>query len=165
MNRLIPSVVFWLLVGMYPGLSAGAPDKGRGPLEGTWVVTSVSWCGKVRALPGGGKPIVWSFSGGKYKSWIGREAGPEEGTYRVDPSKSPRHLDLTPARGEVLTTQKCLYALNGDELKIAFTLWFAPGTPKEEIERARKMRATRPKSLETRPENLTLVLTLKRQKQ
>jgi hypothetical protein len=57
-----------------------------------------------------------------------------------------------------------LYVLHGDELKIAYSLWFAPGTPEDELKQAKKMRATRPKSLVAHREDLALILTLKRQK-
>jgi hypothetical protein len=62
-----------------------------------------------------------------------------------------------------LANRKCFYALEAEELKIAF-LWFSPGTTGQETDRAKEMRATRSRILEPGPEDLTVILTLKRRK-
>ncbi len=130
------------------------------------MIVSATWGGEPLPLLGKGKKakaLTWNFSGERFRSFIGRKAATEAGTFRVDPRRSPKQLDLMPTEGEVLTTRKCLYALEGDDLKIAFTLGFSPGTPEQELAAAKKMRATRPNSLDAK-QDLVLVLTLKRQK-
>jgi uncharacterized protein (TIGR03067 family) len=168
MKSAVSFVVLLPLLSGHPGQGTDPAGKDKARLEGTWVIVSASWCGKPLPLPTKDektKSIVWSFTGERYKSFIGGpEEAYEEGTYRIDPGKAPKHLELMPTKGELLTTRKCLYALQGDELKIAFTVWFSPGTPEHEIAEGKKMRATRPKSLVPHREDLTVILTLKRQK-
>ncbi len=141
-------------------------------LQGIRVVTSVSYDGTILPMFAESsaelkkaKPILWTFSVDKYH-WVSFSElrPPEEGTFQVDSTKSPKHLDLMPTKGEVLTTQKCIYVLDDDELKVAFSASFSPGSREQEIERAKKMRETRPKSFSPKPEEFTLVVTLKRQK-
>src|SRR5262245_43238371 len=168
MKSLISLVVLWPLLSGYSGQDTDSAGKDAARLEGNWVIVSASWCGKPLPLPTKDKKtksLVWSFTGERYKSFIGGpEEAYEEGTYRVDLGKTPKHLDLMPTKGELLTTRKCLYVLKGDELTIAFSLWFAPGTPEQEIAEGKRMRATRPKSVVPQREDLTVVLTLKRQR-
>jgi uncharacterized protein (TIGR03067 family) len=167
---MILAACLWLAVGNDPGGAneRAAQERARreGALEGTWVIVSATWEGEPLSLAckeKKAKALTWNFSGERFKSFIGWKAATEAGTYRVNPTRSPKHLDLMPTEGEVLTTRKCLYALEGDDLKIAFTLWFFPGTPEQELVAAKKMRATRPKSLDAK-QDLVVVLTLKRQK-
>ncbi len=163
-------LLFTFLACCSPGLRQEPPsratpdDKG---LAGTWVITSSVWCGKPLDLGGksaGGKPLGFKFSGGRYEAF-GGPGGPEDvGTYRIDPTKSPKELDLTPARGENRTPRKCAYALSGDELTIALSLWFSPGTPEAEERSGREMKAKRPATVTPGKRDLVLVLTLRRQK-
>jgi uncharacterized protein (TIGR03067 family) len=159
---------FLPLLCVHSAQDADPAGKDSAHLEGTWVIVSATWCGKPLPLPVKGKEtksIAWSFAGKRYRAFIGGpQEGYEEGAYQIDPNKTPKHLDLMPTKGELLTARKCLYVLQGEELKIAFSLWFSPGTPEQELEQAKKMRATRPKSLVPQREDLTLILTLKRQK-
>jgi uncharacterized protein (TIGR03067 family) len=140
-----------------------------GPFDGQWIITGATWCNEPLPLFGKdmkeSKTIAWSFEGNRFKSFIGgRPDAMEEGTFRIRDTKSGKHLDLMPTKGEILTTRKCLYNLKGDELKIAFSLSFAPSSPEEEIKTAKEMRAKRPVSLTPAPEDATLILTLKRKK-
>jgi uncharacterized protein (TIGR03067 family) len=167
MKSVVLLMTFWLVLSL--NRPAGSSGKAETPIEGIWIIESATWCGEPFPLFGKElkptKKISWSFTGKKYKSFAGGpEAAFEEGTFRVDSGKSPKYLDLMPIKGELLTTRKCLYALEKDELKIAFSLWFAPGTPEDEIKEGKKMRATRPKSLAPNKEDLTIILTLKRLK-
>lgn len=147
----------------------GSPEADRALLEGTWVVESATWgiesiSDLVKARKNG-TPIMWAFEENNFKAFVG---GPkdatEEGTILLDPSKSPKHLDLIPPKGSERGPRKCLYSIDGDELKIAMSLWFAPGKPEDETEEGRKMLATRPKNLPPKREDLTLILVLKKQK-
>lgn len=172
MKVMVPFLVLWPLVHADPLQDADLVRKETRRMVGTWVITSASYCGE--AAPGfvfGKDKVKWSFSGENYKAFIdGVKEAYEEGTYRLDVRR--KHLDLLPTKGELLTTRRCLYSLSGDELKIGLSLWFAPGTPESEKKEGKKMRSTRPKSLDPkpkdsedpRPEELTLILSLKRQK-
>jgi uncharacterized protein (TIGR03067 family) len=163
---MIVAVVLWSLSGLCGGESTARADKAKEQLDGTWVVASTSWCGRDLPLTQKEKDsMTWTFAGKDFKyNRTGKGAITEAGTYRIDQGKSPKHLDLTYTKGEVLATRQCIYALAGDELKVGFTASFAPGTPEQEIEEAKRTFAIRPKSFDSRPEDLTFILVLKRRK-
>jgi hypothetical protein len=87
----------------------------------------------------------------------------EESTYCIDPTATPKQLDLTPVRGEDRTTRRCLYSLMGDELRIASTLEFAPMPPEKEKQRAKELKQRRPGQIDPKRTDV-LVLTFKRKK-
>jgi uncharacterized protein (TIGR03067 family) len=156
------------LLALLPISAADPSEKGKSPLEGTWVIESAKVGDmKIEVMGKDKKEIksfTWVFSRNSYKAFVNGSVAFEEGTFRIDPEKAPKHLDLMPTKGEVPTTQKCLYAADRDELKIALTVWFAPSTPDEEIEEVKKMRATRPTSFNVGKNDPVLVLILKRKK-
>ncbi len=166
MKGMMVAAVLWSVSGPCGGESAARADKAKERLDGTWVVASASWCGRDFPLTQKEKDSwVWTFAGKNFKyKRTGKGAIAEAGTYRIDQGKSPKHLDLTYTKGEVLATRQCIYALAGDELRVAFTMSFSPGTPEQEIERAKRTFAIRPKSFDPGPEDLTFILVLKRQK-
>src|SRR5262245_10003352 len=136
-------------------------------LQGIWVIVGASLSGgavPLEALEQNVKSLRWEFRANTFKAYIGgRKEFFEEGTYTIDVGKSPKHLDLVPKKGELLTTRKCVYSVNTDELRIAFSVNVAPGTADEELERAKEARNTRPRTLEP-PADSALLLTLKRPK-
>jgi uncharacterized protein (TIGR03067 family) len=98
------------------------------------------------------------LSNKKFQGFLG------EGTCKLDESKLPRRLDLIYTKGDVLGTRRCIFEIEGNKLKIAYSLPYLPGTPEQELERAKKMFATRPKSFVPGPEESTLVLIFERKK-
>jgi uncharacterized protein (TIGR03067 family) len=142
-----------------------AKDKAK--LKGAWIVKSTIWCGDPVPLSGEeSKPVMWIFSEETFESFVGLEpSGSNKGTYKIDPKQVPKHLDLTFSEGEAPGTQKCIYALDGDDLRIAFSLTFEPSTPEQESKRAKEMAERRPTSFEPKKEDLTMILLLKRQKE
>src|SRR5690242_12093673 len=62
-------------------------------LQGTWELTSVAFGGK--EIPGGtkDKKVSVIFAGDKLTFKEGDKA--EEGTYKIDATKKPKHIDLT----------------------------------------------------------------------
>ena len=143
--------------------------KSKISLEGSWVIESATCGGEQVQFRDEErnviKRITWQFGADKFVAFLG---GPkdayEEGTFRIDTQKSPNHLDLTPTKGELLTTRKCIFELEGDELKIAFSIWLAPGNPEDETNAVRKCGSTRPEKIGAQKSDLTLLLVLKRQK-
>jgi uncharacterized protein (TIGR03067 family) len=156
------------LISVCPTLTADDAKLGTTPIEGNWVVESATFGDLNIEVMGKDKRDVksfsWVFTGKTYKAFVNEGVAGEEGTFHIDADKTPKHLDLMPTKGELLTTQKCIYSLDGDVLKVALTLWFAPGSPDDEEKEAKKMRATRPTSLDKTKDNLALVLVLRRKK-
>jgi uncharacterized protein (TIGR03067 family) len=136
------------------------------PLEGTWVLAKATWCGRVQPFTEDEKKnIHLFFSAGKFKEQSGADI--DEGTYRLESSTSPKHLDLKYTTGNVLAIRRCIFEVEGDDIRIAYSLPFLPGTPEQEIEEAKKMFAKRPKSFDFDPKDLsdsTLVLVFRRAK-
>jgi uncharacterized protein (TIGR03067 family) len=89
-------------------------------LLGAWQATAAEVAGKPF-----GENVVKSISlvleDGKYKVKVG--PNPDEGTWKIDPSKKLKELDITgtmgPNKGK---TFLCIYELNGDTLKVCYDL-------------------------------------------
>jgi uncharacterized protein (TIGR03067 family) len=98
-----------------PGPRAEAELK---RLEGTWVITSRVFNGTPQVEPRGGTRMV--IHGATYAL----EAAGEtfvKGALRVDPTKSPAALDLSPENGpDKGRTLLCIYATDGDTLRYCY---------------------------------------------
>jgi uncharacterized protein (TIGR03067 family) len=86
-------------------------------LAGDWRVVSVAIDGKKLAadeVPN----LSLTFKNGQYAARMGKEK-PQEGTYQIDPGKSPKTIDITrttdPGKGK---KQLGIYELAGNSLKI-----------------------------------------------
>jgi uncharacterized protein (TIGR03067 family) len=134
-------------------------------LEGTWVLKSASWCGRLLPLTEDEKRRwIWTFSGQHFKHRLPEDGDDAKGTYSIAVAKSAHHLDLRYTKDEELGVRKCLFVLDGKTLKVAYSIPFKPGTPEQELAEAKKMFATRPKSFESGPDDSTLVLIFELQK-
>jgi uncharacterized protein (TIGR03067 family) len=106
----------------------GGSEKDEVALEGTWNVESHD----IRGLPASkeflGQESQWVFTldgiSIKDKDGIGAK-----GTFRLDPKKDPKHLDITLEPGlqpglkanvPVKEVLKCIYSLDGDTLKVCY---------------------------------------------
>ncbi len=116
-----------LLVGALAGLAAGR-DRVADPLLGKWETTSVmrgdtpddGLKGAVREHLTGGKYTVTPAAGSK--------SPPVGGSYTVDATKTPPHIDMMPENGKYKgMTLKGVYKLDGDSLVVAFA---EPGQPR-----------------------------------
>src|SRR5262245_47507586 len=99
-------------------VAADAPDdavkKEQEKLKGTWVVESFQLGEKtIDKLKG----TTYQFNGEKLIITIPGQKG-TEGTYKLDPSKNPKALDIVTPVGDGKVTSHTIYALDGDELKI-----------------------------------------------
>jgi uncharacterized protein (TIGR03067 family) len=170
MLNLLALLAVGPLVGapVTPGGDPAAKD--RALLAGTWVLDSASYAGQPIPVWEDGKKVTkvstWVFEGGAYRATISSPE-PEEGTFRLDPGKSPKHLDLIPPAGSGDGPRKCLYAVRGHELTVALTVWTGPGpgAAADQAKAAAEMRATRPAALGGAGDAPTLTLTFKRQKE
>jgi uncharacterized protein (TIGR03067 family) len=168
-NFAIRLLAFGVALSLTSAIAADDAKKDKSPLEGTWVIESAT-AGDMKIEVMGKdkkdvKSFAWTFAGKTYRALVSDGVAHEEGTFTIDVDKSPKHLDLTPTKGEILTTQKCIYSLDGEELKIALTVWFAPGSPEDEIKEAKKMRSTRPTNFNNAKDNPSVVFVLKRKKE
>jgi uncharacterized protein (TIGR03067 family) len=99
------------------GPAEEAAQREHKRLQGTWRVISVEAGGS--AIPTREyRGLALTFAAGKFSARRGEEDG-QQGTYSVDPTKSPRQMDITrtngPAQGR---KQVAIYQLTGDLLKI-----------------------------------------------
>ena len=136
-------------------------------LQGSWIVVSCTWNGATMPLTGKEKGIVvptMVFTADRVKSSLGFTEAKETLTYRIDPRKTPKHLDLTPIEGEDRTTRCCIYSVTDDELRIAFTAWVAFGTEEETRRDSIRMNSTRPRTLDPDRGDCVTVWTLMRVK-
>lgn len=97
-----------LTVGVFviAGLSWGGDvDKARKALQGTWV-----------AVTKDDKKIELTFKGDKFIGVIGDET--YKGTYKIDPTKKPKTIDMTVKEGNKYQgdTSLGIYKVKGDKL-------------------------------------------------
>jgi uncharacterized protein (TIGR03067 family) len=111
-KRLFTVIVFCLVVSSSSGQEkAGATDKDK--LQGKWSVVSAK--GNGQDLPADlARSVKIAFEGDKYAVTIFDQK--ITGTFKVDPTKKPKELDINTADGKIA---KAIYELNGDTLKIA----------------------------------------------
>jgi uncharacterized protein (TIGR03067 family) len=104
------------------GLCAGpkAPAKKTGGLNGRWVLTSGVRFGE-QFSDSDGKSINLTLSNGKFTDKIGEQI--DEGTYKVDDSKTPKTLTFTgtsgPNKGK---TMLAIYELEKGTLTICYDM-------------------------------------------
>ena len=98
-------------------VAADKPDeatkKEKEKLEGTWVAESVTVKGKSNDKL---KGATFNFAGDKVKMEF--DGKKQEGTYAIDPTKSPKHIDLTFERDGRKDLDRGIYQLDGDTLKL-----------------------------------------------
>jgi uncharacterized protein (TIGR03067 family) len=97
---------------------AGAQDAKQ--IQGTWVPLSAELGGK--ALPDDvRKSIKLVLKADTYVVTAGKE--PDEGKCKIDPTKTPKTLDITGTKGPNMgKTFPCIYELNGDTLRVCYDL-------------------------------------------
>jgi uncharacterized protein (TIGR03067 family) len=102
-----------LMIGFVPGC-ADTSDNGK--ILGTWKVVVAEEDGEKAPSEKFRKwTIVFTTEN---KVTVNEGGGPEEGTFSLDPSKSPKEIDLKFKRPGGEDTVKALYSIDGDELKI-----------------------------------------------
>jgi uncharacterized protein (TIGR03067 family) len=109
---LVPTTV--LLLG------AGDADNDTKHLQGTWSVVMAKFGGK-KAPENELKDVKVIFQGNLMTLRYGRE---EKGTFKLDPSKKPKAMDVTLERKGKKETALFIYELDGGNLKLC---WRKPG--------------------------------------
>ncbi len=132
-----------MLLVLMVGLVMGADEKKeQDELKGTWNITAFETGGNTPPDIKG----TFTFTGGDLKIKLADRD--HVGTFKLDGSKQPKEIDVTPGDGpEAGKVMKGIYAISKDELKLA-------------LARAEK---DRPKSFE-KPHEMVTVITLKKDK-
>jgi uncharacterized protein (TIGR03067 family) len=116
--RLLSFVVVALVLTVAAGASAGDATKDEmKKLEGTWVVVSVSEAGKARPDEINIKGTELTFAGSNItvKLKKGEEQKIDKRTYRIDPAKKPKTIDIRP---DDINPTRGIYELDGDTLRL-----------------------------------------------
>lgn len=133
-----------------PGKGAGKGDGKAGAIVGTWAMDMIEFGSGPEVLPAELKKLRFVFEADGTTRVTGGPGGEEPGTYKADPTASPRTIDMTtknPSGRE--ETMLGLYEVSGDTLTLCFTS--KPGSP-------------RPTELKAKASE-TAVMTLKRVKE
>jgi uncharacterized protein (TIGR03067 family) len=117
MKRLAAAAV--LFAGLVGATAAQDADKELKRLEGTYKVKSISKGGKAAPAEVLESVKEVSFKGDTMTIHVMDEG--KKGKIKVDPSKKPAHIDITPLDGpQKDETLKGIYKLEKDELTIVF---------------------------------------------
>jgi uncharacterized protein (TIGR03067 family) len=146
MSRTVCLLAGVLLV--VPSLGSDAPKEYDGTvawddeLQGSWLLVGVDFNGKAVDFV----ESVQTFRNGKYTTKD--KNGTTAGTYIIDASQTPAHLDEVPSEGpDTGRRRKTVYQLDGNTLKKAASPFWAD---------------QRPKSLDDKTSALVVIYTLKR---
>lgn len=110
------SCLLTLLAAGFLLCTAGAKDDAKGDhenIQGTWKVVSAEDSGR-KAPDDAVKNIKWVITKDKITYKFGEKT--TEWTYKLDPTKKPKWIDLTTGQHTTLG----IYELEGDNLKICF---------------------------------------------
>lgn len=116
--------------------------------EGTWVVTMMETGGQ-KVPEQAFADMTFTFKGKKYEQKVGDKLV-EAGTQDLDPSKTPKQMDITVSEGEAKgEKQLAIYEIDGDKAKICAAIH----GDKE-----------RPNKFETKEGSMSMIFELKRKK-
>ena len=105
----------------------GDNKKAKAAIQGKWEVTEFEFGGMKKPFPGGG--LAFIFAGDKV-TMKGGPKGDAEGTYKIDASQKPAHIDLALKKGEKEETLRTIYEVTGDAMKLAFPAGGGKDRPK-----------------------------------
>jgi uncharacterized protein (TIGR03067 family) len=117
--RRILTLSLLLALAALPVRAADEPDPEPTPsdarkLQGNWEIISVTRNGRSLKLPG--RPTM-TLEKAQMTMSLGGKA--TTGTWKVDPRKKPRHIEL---KGNLLGGPAGIYKLDKDELTIGFSM-------------------------------------------
>ena len=107
-SKVAALVGFCLIVGGVAGQGNGKGDAKE--IEGTWTFVSAVKGGKKKDF--GDDSVSLVFKSGKLTITKGDET--KNGTYKIDPAKKPKHIDMTVEENQI----KGIYDLQGTTLRI-----------------------------------------------
>jgi uncharacterized protein (TIGR03067 family) len=147
-SRIRYFVALVVCLAVAPRVALADETKDDEAIRGTWKITSAIHDGKNFTEGAENVPVGDTLTFGKGTLKIGKlkVGGLLEGSFDLDPTKSPKHMDITLPDGT--TELKGIYSLSGDELKICV------GFPDE----------PRPEAFKAEKDQLRIVVVLKREK-
>lgn len=114
-----------LSVFLASAIAEDETEKDLKKMAGDWVAVSMQLNGK-KQPEATIKAVRLTINGDKYNTVVGKEK--DEGTLKIDATKSPREMDITsnvgPNKGQAIP---CIYELKGNELKVSYAF---NGTPR-----------------------------------
>lgn len=116
--------IAWMIAALCLASQTLADDKDKAAeedkkFEGTWQVTLLEVGGN-KAQNEAYETMTFVFKGKKYEQKIGDDIV-EAGTQDLDPSKTPKHMDVQVTDGDAKgKKQLAIYEINGDILKMCF---------------------------------------------
>ncbi len=118
MTRLLTAVMAGLVV---VGAGAARPDAPAKSIDGTYKVLSATFGGKQDTEKTA--KAQFEFKDGMVTITDGGGKKEESAAFKLDPSKTPGHIDITPGKGDktVLGIYQTTATKEGLELTIAFT--------------------------------------------
>ena len=116
--KLLPLMILFGVVGTTPG---NAPQPAAQKLlHGTWGVKKVEVMGKHDAAHEGSMDQEWVISDGTIVIHF-KDGTKEEWTYKLDPTTSPRSIDLKKPKGvKAGAMPQGIYEVKDDKLRISF---------------------------------------------
>jgi uncharacterized protein (TIGR03067 family) len=113
---------YFVAVALVAALGAGQLAAGDAEkLHGTWNLTAIEVKGMKKDAPEGSATFIFMKDGKLQMKGKGKD---QEGTYTADASKKPMQIDLTGPQkdGKDKETMKAIYQIDGDTLKLAYSL-------------------------------------------
>ena len=124
MPRMFP-LIAGLVLFAGPLLAEDESEKDLKKMAGNWAAVSMQLNGK-KHPEATIKAIRLTIAGDKYNTVVGDEK--DEGTLKIDATKTPKEMDITPSQGENKgKVILCIYELKGNELKVSYAF---NGTPR-----------------------------------
>ncbi len=107
-------LAIYFLVGLAT-ISTAATDESK--LEGTWICVKAERDGQTSEEPVGSTIVL---ADGKITIHDPKRGTDEKGTYKVDDTKTPKHITLFPEKPETAGAKSfdAIYELKGDELSL-----------------------------------------------
>lgn len=117
MPRMFP-LIACLVLFAGPLLAEDENEKDLKKMAGNWAAVSMQLNGK-KQPEATIKAIRLTITGDKYNTVVGDEK--DEGTLKIDATKTPKEMDITPSQGENKgKVILCIYELKGNELKVSY---------------------------------------------
>ena len=95
-------------------------------VQGIWAAVTYieDGQGEAKEIPASESPVRWAFKNDRVTFLADVETASAKGTYKLDPSKKPKTIDISfpPAFGEKMgQTLLGIYEIDGDALKICYS--------------------------------------------
>jgi uncharacterized protein (TIGR03067 family) len=143
--------ILWVLVSVGPVLARG-DDKATEvvrKLQGEWEGVEIESNG-AKGPEASAKAFLLTFQGDEVLFHSPKGGRGRRSTFKLDPTKSPMEIDLTPLDGfELGMTQRCIFSIDKDRLRLC-------------VHRSVKTADQRPTEFKTKADDGLILVSLKR---